>query len=155
MADALGVRHPLDEATILGQRQHCKGGQLQATPSTGLVAVQQHIEQACKLHHAQVLAQIVLGLGQKGPVAAVGALERHLLGRLQARHDVHAVKHALDARRVKQEGRVPRGGGVPTTWPSLVRTGWPPYGDAPGGSVSTGELSAGTTGLAPGKMQRA
>ena len=50
-----------------------------AAPRCG-VARKQAVDDACGLHHAIVLAQVVLGLGQEGVQPAIAANQRHLPG---------------------------------------------------------------------------
>ncbi len=52
----------------------------QVPAAGGGAAGQQPVEDAHHLHHARVLAQVVLGLGQERVLVAVGAQELNLRG---------------------------------------------------------------------------
>jgi hypothetical protein len=77
----------------------------QPPPSALRRLAQQSVDSRHEIHHAGVLAEVVLGLAQERVTLAVGALDDHLLGPLQRAHHVDVVLPQLDPGRVVREGR--------------------------------------------------
>eukprot|EP00965_Chrysotila_dentata_P154742 5112967-Pleurochrysis_carterae.AAC.1 len=100
------VGHPLDKAALLVERRDRVAAHAEPAAAAVDALVEQPIDRGHHVHHARVLAQVVLGLAQKDVAAAVGAPDDDLLGPLQRSHHLDAVLPAVDARRLRREGRV-------------------------------------------------
>ena len=78
VAEALQVGHPLDHPAFLREGDDGKGADVEVPPPAARVLGEQAVQHPRELHHARVLAQVVLGLAQKRVLHPVAAHQHHL-----------------------------------------------------------------------------
>lgn len=70
------VAYPFQDPAIFAQRSHCKGSQVKIPSSGIMLSAEDPIQQGRELHHAQILAQIILRLAEECLFRAIATHHR-------------------------------------------------------------------------------